>query len=81
MSNFYKIECKDTLKLIDDFFDKRDVIYRDVVNLCKHFGFDNHITSDHIVFGVSFSCMVADPEKTPLTPIYGKHQRLKIADF
>lgn len=77
MSNFYKIEGKDTLKLIDDFFDKRDAIYSDVVNLCKHFGFDNHITSDHIVFGVSFSCMVADPEKDTIDTNLWKTSKIK----
>ena len=81
MGNFYKIECKETLKLIDDFFDKRDELYERVVKLCKHFGFEHHQTTDHIVFGISFLNMTADPRKDTIDKDLWKTSKIKNSHF
>ncbi len=81
MSNFYKIECKDTLNLIDDFFDKRNKFYERVVEMCEYFGFERHQTTDHIVFGINFSNMIADPKKDMIDESLWKTSRVKNSNF
>lgn len=77
MSNFYKIECKEALKDIEYFFDKRDAILAKVVDLCNHFGFKNHRTDDHVVFGIRFINMVADPKKDVIDKNLWKTTKIK----
>lgn len=63
MSNFYKIECKDTLSKIDEFMAKRDALYEQVRLICEKYGFDHHITHESIQNGVIFHNMTANPDK------------------
>lgn len=81
MSYFYKIECKETLKLIDDFFNKRDALYESVVEMCKYFGFNHHQTTDHIVFGINFLNMTADPRNENIDKELWKTAKIKNSHF
>lgn len=60
---FYKIECKETLTMIDAFMGKRDAIYEQIKALCDKYGFDHHITHESIQNGILFHNMTADPKK------------------
>ena len=74
---FYKIEDAETLAKIDAFMEKRDSLYREVVSICEKFGFENHQTTDHIVFGIKFLNMVADTKKDVIDSNLWKTAKIK----
>lgn len=77
MSNFYKIECKDSLKIIDCFFEKRDKFYENVKIMCDHYGFTHHSSTDSIIFGIRFNNMCADPKVESIDKNLWKTSKIK----
>ena len=77
MSNFYKIECEDTLKKIDDFFSKRDAFYSNVKKICDHFGFNHHNSTDSILFGIQFNNMCCNPNDKDIDKSLWKTSKIK----
>lgn len=61
---FYKIECKETLAIIDNFMEKRTSLYNQVKVICEKYGFKLHQTHDSIQYGVRFYNMVAEPSES-----------------
>lgn len=62
MNITYKIECKQTLELIDAFFEKRSQFYDQVKKLCDTYNFSYYRSEDSIFFGIEFYNMVIDAE-------------------
>ena len=59
---FYKVNCKETLSLIDAFMEKRNALYDQVKLICEKYGFEMHQTHDSIQFGIQFYNMVASSD-------------------
>lgn len=60
---YYRIDDAETLKQIDAFFDKRSAFFDQLGVLCEKYGVKHYSSTDSVVWGLEFHCLVADKDQ------------------